>query len=191
MFAAEDCALVLLAAGLSRRFGATDKLMADLGGRPLGLHVAEALAGVPFGSRIAVTGAGSPEYAPLGFRIVLNAEPAHGQAGSLRLGVDAARSVGAGAVLVLLADMPRVGAGHVRGLLAAASGGEAAIACSTDGVRRSPPALFGRGWFGRLAALSGDEGARALLADAPAVRAAPGELVDVDTPAALAALRRN
>jgi molybdenum cofactor cytidylyltransferase len=182
MVAAEDCALVLLAAGLSRRFGG-DKLSADLAGRPLGLHGAATLASLPLAERIAVIGGGGPDYAALGFRIVRNPDPGAGQAGSLRLGVRAARESGAAAVLIALADMPFVTSDHVRRLLAA--GGEDVVVASSDGARRSPPALFGRGWFDRLEQVSGDQGARALLREAAVVAADPRELVDVDTPAAL------
>jgi molybdenum cofactor cytidylyltransferase len=183
---AEDCALVLLAAGLGRRFGG-DKLLADLHGRPVGLHAAETLAALPFATRIAVTGAGGPDYAAYGYHVVRNPAPDQGQAGSLRLGVRAARAAGALAVLVALADMPCVTAGHLRRLLDA-GGCDAALVASTDGARRTPPALFGRAWFDRLEGLEGDQGARTLLADAVAVTAHARDLVDVDTPAALRAL---
>ena len=44
MIAAEHVAAVLLAAGESRRFGAANKLLADLRGQPLVLHIAARLA---------------------------------------------------------------------------------------------------------------------------------------------------
>ena len=53
MLRPETTALVLLAAGQSRRFGG-DKLGAPLLGKPLALHAADALAAIPFATRIAV-----------------------------------------------------------------------------------------------------------------------------------------
>ena len=57
MIAVEDCVLVLLAAGRSRRMGDIgSKLDAPFLGRPLGLHVAVALEDMPFRERVAVVG---------------------------------------------------------------------------------------------------------------------------------------
>lgn len=184
MIAAEHCALVLLAAGLSTRFGGS-KLDADLGGRPLGVHVVDSLADVPFRRRIAVTGRAAIDYAARGFHTVPNADPAAGMGGSVRLGIAAAGDVHA--ALIVLADMPFVTAGHVRALLAA--GSEAAVIVSGDGAGTGPPVLFGRDWFDRLLTLDGDAGARELIGGATQVIAPAGALVDVDTVAALAAVR--
>jgi molybdenum cofactor cytidylyltransferase len=60
---------------------------------------------------------------------------------------------------------------------------------SSDGLHVGPPALFGRGCFGELVALSGDAGARALLTQASLVEASSSELLDVDTAEDLARLR--
>jgi len=189
MIAVEDSALVLLAAGRSVRFGdGGSKLDADLNGRALGLHVVEALADLPFRSRIAVTGRAGVDYAAHGFRVVANPEPEAGMGRSIGLGVALAGE--AAAVVVVLADMPRVTAGHVRHLFEAAEGRDTVVA-SSDGTAASPPALFGADWFGRLLALDGEAGARALIRGATRVIAPAGELVDVDTPEALAALNRR
>jgi len=54
MIAAERVAALLLAAGESRRFGAANKLLAELRGQPLVRHIATRLAGLGFGARIAI-----------------------------------------------------------------------------------------------------------------------------------------
>ncbi|HEU0066400.1 MAG TPA: NTP transferase domain-containing protein, partial [Sphingomonas sp.] len=73
MIAAEDTILVLLAAGLSSRFGAANKLAQDFLGKPLGLHVATALSGVAFARRIAIIdGAAALDYAAHGFDMIRN-----------------------------------------------------------------------------------------------------------------------
>ena len=51
-------AILLLASGLSSRFGAGDKLMADLHGRPVLAHAASVLADRSVARRVAVVGTG-------------------------------------------------------------------------------------------------------------------------------------
>jgi molybdenum cofactor cytidylyltransferase len=186
----EDSVLVLLAAGRSTRFGAgRHKLHQELFGRPLGEVAAGTLAALPFRERVAVTAAGGLDVAALGFREVVNDDPEAGMAQSLALGVEAADRLGAAAVLVALADMPCVTAAHVERIFAAAGGG--GVVASSDGHAAKPPALFTRDQFGRLKALSGDAGARALLRDAALVVAPADELVDVDTAEELERLRER
>jgi CTP:molybdopterin cytidylyltransferase MocA len=42
--------------------------------------------------------------------------------------------------------------------------------------------LFGRDWFSALGALTGDQGARTLIADAPTFTLRASALVDIDMP---------
>lgn len=187
MIAIEDTVLLLLAAGRSERFGDVgSKLDQDFLGRPLGLHVAVALEDLPFRERIAVCGHAALDYAAHRFRVVENADPAASMASSIRLGVAAAGD--AGAVLVALADMPRVTAAHVWRLFDAATD-ERTVVASSDGTDPKPPALFGSARLDHLRGLSGDAGARALVAGGRHVVASPNELIDVDTPDELARLR--
>jgi len=189
MIAVEDAALVLLAAGRSARFGTGgSKLDAELNGRPLGLHVVEALAALPFATRIAVTGRARVDYAAHGFRTVTNDDPDAGMGRSVRLGIGAVG--GAAAAVIVLADMPCVTETHVRRLFDAATGPDATVA-SCEGDAAGPPVLFGRNWFGRLLALDGDAGARGLIRRAARVVAPAGTLADVDTCEALATLSRS
>ena len=187
MIAIEDTVLVLLAAGRSQRWGDVgSKLDADFLGRPLGLHVAVALEDLPFARRIAVTGRAALDYAAHGYRLVTNGDPQASMASSVRLGVEAA--AGAAAVLIALADMPRVTAAHIHRLFDAATDADTVVA-SSDGAEPKPPALFGAGRFDFLRALSGDTGARALVAAGRHVVTSPNELIDVDTPDELERLR--
>jgi molybdenum cofactor cytidylyltransferase len=182
----EDTALVLLAAGRSVRFGGL-KLDAVVGGQPLGLHAAAALAGLPFLARVAVTGAAACDYAAAGFQVVANPDPAQGMGSSVGIGVSFADALDVRAVLIVLADMPRVTAALV-GRLFDASDGPDSVVASSDGGAPRPPALFGRARFAALRALDGDAGARALLREGRVVRAREGELVDIDTREDLARL---
>lgn len=186
MISPERVALVLLAGGRSERFG-TDKLTQLYLGRPLGLHVVVALEAVPFRERIAVVSQTTLDLAGCGYRVVRNDDPGAGMGRSLRLGVEAACASGADAVLIALADMPRVTATHIYRLLDRAEG-PGAIVASSDGVIPRPPVLFGSAHFDELQHSAGDMGARDLVKRGHHVVTSPAELVDVDTPGDLAKL---
>jgi len=189
MIAVEDCVLVLLAAGRSQRMGDVgSKLDEPFLGRPLGLHVAVALEDMPFRERIAVVGQAQCDYAAHGFTLVRNDDPALGMGRSVALGVERARARDARAVVVALADMPRVTATHIYQLLDAAEGEDAVVA-SSDGRSPKPPAVFGRARFDTLLALEGDQGARDMVRGGKHVVTTPAELIDVDTPEELERLR--
>ncbi len=184
-----EIAVAVLAAGQGKRFG-SDKLMADLDGRPMGLHVAEMLGDMPFGWRFAVCSKGAAlvqHFCGLGFVTIENAAPENGQSHSLHLGVRAAEKTGAKALLVVLADMPFVTATHIERLLSAGDG----IIASTSGKRPMPPALFPRNVWPMLLATTGDAGARALLRDATLVHAPASELRDIDVVADLRETRTS
>ena len=185
-------AAVLLAAGLSRRFGTDDKLATPLDGVPLGLHAARTLAGLPLDHRIVVTRQSSLDWP--GFTPLINDRPERGMGHSLALGVRTARMLGVSVVLVALADMPFVSSRHFASLLSCYRDPDS-LACSGDGTRRMPPALFGSRWFDALEDLSGDAGARALLGKAQLLIADAHELADIDDSAdfhaAMLRLARN
>ena len=187
MTAVSDCAAILLAAGRSQRFGPGDKLMADLGGRPLADHAAEAIAGLEFRAPIAVVRAGAPELSDLlarrGFRIVENDRPEEGVSRSIRLGIEAAQ--GAQAAVVALADMPWVPAAHLRALCLSLAE-DRPIVASQAGDRRTVPAAFLASQFDELARLTGDAGARSLLDAATGIAVDPALLADIDLPDQLA-----
>ena len=189
MLTVEDTVLVLLAAGRSERFGdISSKLEEEFLGRPLGLHVAVALEALPFRERIAVTGRAQLDYEGHGYRVLPNPDPAGGMASSVRIGIECAKARGAAAVLIALADMPRVTAAHVLRLFDAARNGDTVVA-SSDGHEPCPPALFGAERFDFLLSLEGDSGARDLVRAGRHVVTSPAELIDVDTPEELEKLR--
>jgi molybdenum cofactor cytidylyltransferase len=188
MLGIEQVALVLLAAGRSVRFNDGDKLAERFLDKPLAYHVVTTLEGVPFKTRIAVVSDTELDFAALGYQVVENDNPSLGQARSLCHGVKAAREAGADAVLVALADMPRLTAAHLYRMMDAANGPDTVVA-SSDGVQPGPPALFGKDRFDELMALEGDQGARDLIKRGRHVVTSPAELVDVDTQQDLHELR--
>lgn len=178
MMACADIAVAVLAAGQGRRFG-SDKLMVDLGGRPMGLHIAETLGAIPFGWRFAVCSAGAAllqAFSQFGFLSVENSAPELGQSHSLHLAVCAAQATPADALLVVLGDMPFVTAAHIEKLLLAGNG----IIASTCGNGPMPPALFPRAVWPEMLRTDGDAGARELLRNASLVHAPASELRDID-----------
>jgi molybdenum cofactor cytidylyltransferase len=182
--------LVLLAAGRGSRFGDIEsKLDQEFLGKPLGLHVAVALEDLPFLARIVVVGGSALDYGRFGFDVLCNDDPGLGMARSVRIGIEAAEKTDADAVLIALADMPRVTAAHIHRLFDASVGADTVVA-SSDGCDPKPPALFGRGRFAFLKTLQGDAGARDLVRAGRHVVTAPAELIDVDTPEELEALRQ-
>jgi molybdenum cofactor cytidylyltransferase len=182
----KDVAIVLLAAGNARRFGA-DKLMADLDGMPLGVRAAAQMGQLGAAAHIAVCqpdAAITPHYLKLGYTIAENRHAESGLSGSLHLAVEAAAQTEAQALLILLADMPFVELAHVVALIASSDG---EIIASSDGTQSMPPAIFPRAAWSRLLEAEGDAGARHILLNASTRTAPEGSLRDIDTPDDLAA----
>lgn len=186
-------AALVLAAGGSRRMGGGHKLTAPLGDRPLVAHAVDAALASRARPVVVVTGheAEAVRGCLPGRDVVFveNPEWSTGLASSLRAGL-ASLPDAVGGVLVCLGDMPRVQAATLDALLSAFTGPAAIVVPAYQG-RRGHPVLFGRGHFVEMARLTGDVGARELLERHPPRVVAvddPGVLVDVDTPADLAAL---
>lgn len=159
---------VVLAAGAGARFGG-GKLTAIYRGAPL-LHGALAAArAAPVRSVTLVTGAAAEAVtaAALTFdariRIIHAADHAEGMAASLRAGVAALPSE-TGAAFLFLGDMPRVPHAVLAPLAEAIRAGAIAAAPVYHG-KRGHPVVLSRAVFAKVANLTGDEGARSLLAD--------------------------
>jgi molybdenum cofactor cytidylyltransferase len=172
---------LLLAAGAGRRFGG-GKLLHPLHGEPLLVHSFHALeaAGLPV---LLVTGAGAAEVAAVLPAVprVFAARHAEGMGASIAAGV-AAVSAQWDALLVALADMPFIAPATHAALAAALVDGAEAVRPVHAGLPGNP-AGFARTHFPALAALQGDEGARALLARLPVTEVAvddPGIHRDID-----------
>lgn len=188
MLKPEQVALILLAAGHSRRFDG-DKLSAEFLDKPLAYHVVTALEKIPFCHRIAVVADTRLDFSALGYEVIENANRADGKVRSLCLGVTRAMEVGCDYVLVAMADMPRVTAAHILRLLDTANGFDTIVA-SSDGTQPGPPALFGRDHFDDLLDLASRRGVRELIRAGRHVVTTPAELVDIDTREDLEKLRK-
>jgi molybdenum cofactor cytidylyltransferase len=117
---------------------------------------------------------------------VHNPDWATGLSSSIRAGLAAllAAEPSLDAVLIAPCDQPALSREVILRLAAAHRSGGLTSAARYGG-RNGAPAIFGRGSFGALAALSGDEGARRLLNSDPGSVSAvelPELGSDIDTP---------
>lgn len=198
----ESVAGIVLAAGLSSRFGDGNKLLATVDGEPLVVHAVRTLTGADLDAVAVVVDPDTDIPEALAetdltrgnsdVTLVENPDAAAGQATSVRRGVAWARR-DHDAVVFALGDMPRVRPETVGRLVDAWREDEgSALAAGYDG-QRGNPVLFDRQHFDALAALSGDTGGRSVFAaaaDSAVVETGdPGVRIDVDTPADLDEVR--
>ena len=182
---------IVLAAGASRRYGSPKQLLCYRGeslvARSVRLaHEAGAsVVGVVLGYRAEAIGRALQRgRVPLSrTNIVRNARWRDGMGRSLACGV---RSLdrGARAVLVCLADQPLLEAGDLERIVLAWRASPRSIAASRYAGKPGVPAIFPRSHFAALKSLSGDQGARALLASSSDVLSVPmpSAAVDIDDP---------
>jgi molybdenum cofactor cytidylyltransferase len=191
-------AAIVLAAGRSTRMGAVNKMLAEIGGKPLVRIAAEQAVASLAQPVIVVTGHEREKVEAalkgLPVRLVHNPDFSEGLGTSLRTGI-AAVPEQADAAIVCLGDMPQVDAGLINRLIAAfdPERGALVVVPSIEG-RRGNPVVWSRRFFHDLMAIQGDIGARHLIGTyAEAVVEVPvgGEaaLTDVDTPESLSAVK--
>ena len=113
---------ILLAAGESRRMGAVNKLLLEVGGEAMVRRVARALIDSRVDEVVVVLGHQADAVAEsldgLSVRTIVNADYREGQTGSMRTGV-AALNGEPRAIMVCLADQPWLEAGDVNFLIEA------------------------------------------------------------------------
>ena len=160
-------AAILLAAGRGTRFGDELKLLAQIGGKALVRHAAEAAVGSLVDPVIVVTGYRSNEVEAalhgLPVQILYNPLFAQGLSTSLKAGFSALPPTTQAAV-ILLGDMPFVKADLIDALVAEwRESGEPAALVPTLNGRRGNPVVLSRGVQAVIKGLSGDVGAGSLL----------------------------
>ena len=191
-------AALVLAAGRSSRMGGPNKLLAEIGGRPLvRIAVEEALASQAR-PVIVVTGHQRERVeaalAGLPVDFVHNPYFADGLGTSLKTGIAALPAQSDG-VIVCLGDMPQVDAAMINRLIGAIDPAKGAlIAMPTIEGQRGNPVVWSRRFFPDLMAVEGDVGARYLIgryteAVAEVPLSGKAALTDVDTPEVFEALK--
>jgi molybdenum cofactor cytidylyltransferase len=187
---------LLLAAGTSSRMGA-NKLLFEIEGQSL----------LRSAALRAVSAGLSPLYVVLGHEaglarrelddisceIVLNRDYEQGITSSLTTGV-AALAADVPAVVVMLADMPHVGAPMIASLVARYRSTPAPLVISDYEGVNAPPVLYDRSLFTELRSLTGDAGCgRQVVArhrsEAEVLRWPAPALADIDLPEDYARMR--
>jgi molybdenum cofactor cytidylyltransferase len=171
---------ILLAAGSGSRFGGGKLLAALPDGTPIGVRSASNLVAV-LPETIAVVRPGdaalAAKLAAVGVRVSVCPDAATGMGASLAHGV--AQSGAADGYVIALADMPWIAATTILAVADALRQG-AAIVVPRHRGQRGHPVGFAATHRAALLALTGDAGARAILATATGIR-----WLDVDDPGAL------
>ncbi|MBO0767053.1 MAG: nucleotidyltransferase family protein [Solirubrobacterales bacterium] len=173
---------LILAAGAGSRFGAVPKQLAFFRGQPLIQWAVDAQCAVEELDRVVlVLGAYadmvSSVLAPSRVEIVMCDAWAEGQAASLRTGLAALAD--SKRIVITLADQPLVSAAAIQRVIAARS----TPARASYGDQPGHPVLLGPRQIAAARELSGDQGARGLLADAKLIPCDElGSGADVDTP---------
>jgi molybdenum cofactor cytidylyltransferase len=188
---------VILAAGASTRMG-TPKQLLELDDKPLLVRVVEAALSAPVWPVVVVLGANAERIRPFLARfpvlVTENSAWQEGMAASIRAGVTTLQQFSRhlDAALIALCDQPAFSAATISQLIETQRATGRGIVAARYAGRNGAPALFLRQYFPELTALTGEEGARALL-NGDAGRVAPVELpelaVDLDTVADVAALK--
>ena len=188
---------VVLAAGQSKRMGARNKLLAEVNGQPMVRRAVGTLVEAEVSPIVVVVGheADAVRAALDGcdVDVVHNADFANGLSTSIRAGAGAIDGRVDGA-LFMLSDMPWVTRTHLESLIAAFDPETGHSICvPTHAGRRGNPILWSARFFRAMQRLTGDVGARPLLAEHAAqiveVEVSDrGVHFDVDTPQALAEL---
>jgi molybdenum cofactor cytidylyltransferase len=187
---------IILAAGRSSRMGAENKLLLEIGGKAMLRHAADAAIASRTVEVVAVTGHEAGRVGEvlegLAIRLAHNPHYSEGLSTSLRVGVEAlSRDIDG--VVVMLGDMPGVGAAEIDRLIDAFAGSSGGGICvSTCEGKRGNPVLWPRRFFAELVSLKGDVGARHLIGEygeeVIEVEQGPAAALDVDTPEAFSAM---
>jgi CTP:molybdopterin cytidylyltransferase MocA len=161
---------LVLAAGASTRMG-RPKQLAELDGRPLLEHVLRALEEAPVDAVVVALGANAAAVrarVDLGGAVPLVVEDwAEGMGHVLASALAAEPARGHRATVVLLGDQPLVSGRAVARLVEAWRSGAGPVVTAAYGGRPGHPKLFDHRLLPELRRLSGDAGARDLLAANP------------------------
>ena len=155
-------AVILLAAGDSRRFGSNKLLHTMDDGRPMIAPVLDAVRTIDACKRIIVTQYDEVADLAAGFTVVRNDRPDLGISRSMQLGIEAAGD--ADAYLFCVCDQPGLGASTLESLIESYKKGTVGIVSLAWKGKMCNPKIFSSRYRGELMSLSGDTGGRQIIA---------------------------
>ena len=189
--------ILIPAAGASARMRGRDKLLEPVEGAPLLARQARMAADTGHPVLVTLPSDAEARAAALrgvdGICIEEVAEAAEGIAASLRAGASWARARRAGALMVVLADLPELRTGDLNAVIRAHAAAPERVVRATD-AQGTPghPVILPARLFAALEGVTGDAGAGALLrGEEVTALPLPGRraTTDLDTPEAWAAWR--
>lgn len=159
---------ILLAAGLSTRFGQS-KLIVKLGGkRVIDMVLCAAIESELAKLRLVVSRASFPEnhileeIARHGVKIIFNPAPHKGMSSSLKLGLEQV-SPHANGAMILLGDQPLISSRAINALIRAFRNDPSRIVRPAPGKRGANPVIFPKDLFPDLMKIQGDIGGREVI----------------------------
>ncbi|SMD30867.1 nucleotidyltransferase family protein [Picrophilus oshimae] len=172
--------LIVLASGLSRRFG-SNKLLSDLYGMPLIGYTLKNLKGSHADEKIIVFSK-SNYYNTEDYKIIINDRPDLGISYSIRLAIDFVKN---GLAVFTLADMPFVPGFIIDDFVEKMNFNNKGLGMFFSGELYSPPSAFSRKYFNQIMNLRGDAGGKKIIMenknDALFYPVEPNVLYDIDT----------
>jgi molybdenum cofactor cytidylyltransferase len=191
---------LLLAAGSSKRMGKKNKLLADVNGTKMIVHIAEQIKKSKVSQITVVTGYEANQVTSALKHLISNFihNPNHtkGLSTSVKIGLNAVPD-GIDGVVIFLGDMPLVKSRDINNIIEAFNPTEGRSICvPIHGRKRGNPVLWGKQYITKILSITGDIGARHLLeaySDQISEVAidTDGVLFDVDTPERLKELRKR
>ena len=185
----EHYAIVILAAGKSKRLG-TQKQLLQYKGKTLLNHAVDTALKTGCPSVIVVLGSNinllRKELKDKPVIIVENMGWQQGMASSIRCGLEniTATKLRLHGVILMVCDQPHVNSSLLLNLLEKKQQTGLPIAASSYADKMGTPALFDKSFFPALMKLTGDKGAGKLISDNPdkvATLSFPGGITDIDT----------
>ena len=175
----------IMAAGLSTRFK-TDKLEAELGGRPVITWILEAVkkSGITRRSVVVRRGRLAEICSKMGFEILINEKPEEGLSSSIRIAAEWLPRECSG-LLILLGDQPLISPETIEKLVKEFSRSSGLIVSAS--IDNSPvnPVIFHRSLIDELKKLRGDIGAKTVILKhlnvVKTIAVDKRELLDIDT----------
>lgn len=161
-------ALIMLAAGNSRRFG-SNKLMYEVDGVPMYQRtlrlLQKAAERIPDSRIVVVT---QPQYSEIidvvketGAEVLFNPKPERGIASSMQIGLEIAKD--ADACLFTVSDQPWLTAETIIALYDTFQSENKGMACTVWGEKTGNPCIFSKKYYRKLMEITGDKGGKQII----------------------------